>query len=219
MRIWLRLSLLVQWELTNGSLNPKISKKLRQKSSQISPFSGPTGRGQELNTNFSFSNLSGTPEISRQHPGISRQTVLFPWASKDIPNFLAPTPSRGRPMPHPKTSGPKNLGLGSFFFPGLGPFRGRSGPIPPHLTATEQRRNCPKKGQFGLMCAFWSSPRLLSPPRNGILRIFSLWKSRRKSLLDDGQITHLNCSPPNCNLIFFGLGGLAFPFFLHFPFL
>ena len=40
-------------------------------------------------------------------------------ASKDIPNFLAPTPSRGSPPPHPKISGPKRMGLGSFFFPDL----------------------------------------------------------------------------------------------------
>ena len=32
----------------------------------------------------------------------------------DIPNFLAPTPSRGSPPPHPKISGPKSLGLASF---------------------------------------------------------------------------------------------------------
>ena len=57
-----------------------------------------------------FSNFSGTP-------GISRQKVWFPWVSKDIPNFLAPTPSRGSPPPHPKISGPKCLGLGSFFLP------------------------------------------------------------------------------------------------------
>ena len=35
-----------------------------------------------------------------------------------MPNFLAPpTPSHGRPPPHPKISGPKSLDLGSFFFP------------------------------------------------------------------------------------------------------
>ena len=37
--------------------------------------------------------------------------------SRDIPNFWAPTPSRGRPPAHPKISGPKNLGLASFFLP------------------------------------------------------------------------------------------------------
>ena len=40
--------------------------------------------------------------------------VFRAWVSRDIPNFLAPTPSRGRPPPHPKISGPKSLGLGSF---------------------------------------------------------------------------------------------------------
>ena len=34
--------------------------------------------------------------------------------------FLAPTRSRGRPPPHQKISGPKSLGLGSFFLPDFG---------------------------------------------------------------------------------------------------
>ena len=38
---------------------------------------------------------------------------LVSQGSKD---FLAHPPSRGRPPPHPKLSGPKSLGLGSFFF-------------------------------------------------------------------------------------------------------
>ena len=71
-------------------------------------------RVRKLNTNFFFSNFSGTPGISRENPGMSQQKVWFPWVSEDIPNFLAPTPSLGRPPPHPKISGPKSLGLGSF---------------------------------------------------------------------------------------------------------
>ena len=71
-----------------------------------------------LNTNLFFSNFSGSPGISRQNPGISRQKVWFPWVSKDIPNFLVlPTPSRRRPPPHPKISEPKSLGLGAFCLP------------------------------------------------------------------------------------------------------
>ena len=57
------------------------------------------------------------PRTSRQNPGTSRQKSLIPWVSRDIPNFLAPTPSRGRPPPHQKISGLKSLGLGSFFVP------------------------------------------------------------------------------------------------------
>ena len=72
-------------------------------------------RGRELNTNLFFSNFSGTPGTSRQNPGISRPKVWFPCVSRDIPNFLAPTRSRGRPPPHRKISGTKSLGLGSFF--------------------------------------------------------------------------------------------------------
>ena len=52
-----------------------------------------------------------------KNPGISRQKVWFPWVSKDIPNFLAPTPLHGRPPPYLKISGPKCLRLGPFFFP------------------------------------------------------------------------------------------------------
>ena len=70
-----------------------------------------------MNTNFFFSNFSGTSGISRQNPGISRQQSLISLVSRDIQNFLAPTPSRGRLPPRPKISGPKSLGLGSFFFP------------------------------------------------------------------------------------------------------
>ena len=57
-----------------------------------------------------------SPEYPAQNPRISRRKVWFPWVSKDISNILAPTPSRGRPPPHRKISGPKSLGLGSFFF-------------------------------------------------------------------------------------------------------
>ena len=76
-------------------------------------------RGQKLNPNIFFSNFSGASGISRQNPGISRQKSLIPWVSRDIPNFLAPTPSRGRPPPHQKISGLKSLGLGSFFVPDI----------------------------------------------------------------------------------------------------
>ena len=70
-----------------------------------------------MNPNIFFSNFSGASGISRQNPRISRQKSLIPWASRDIPNFLAPTPSRGRPLPHQKISGLKSLGLCSFFVP------------------------------------------------------------------------------------------------------
>ena len=76
-----------------------------------------THRERKLNTTFFFSNFSGTSGIFRQNPGISRQQSLVSLVSRDRPNFSAPTPSHGRPPPHPKISGPKSLGLGSFFFP------------------------------------------------------------------------------------------------------
>ena len=76
-------------------------------------------RERKLNPNFFFSNFSGTPGISRRNPGISRQKSLISLVSRGIPNFLAPTPSCGRPLPHRKISGLKSLGLGSFFVPDI----------------------------------------------------------------------------------------------------
>ena len=66
---------------------------------------------------FFFSNFSGTAGISRQNPGISHQKSLISLVSRDMPNFLAPTPSSGTPLPTRKISGLKSLGLGSFFVP------------------------------------------------------------------------------------------------------
>ena len=74
-------------------------------------------RERKLNPNFFFSNFSGAPGISRRNPGMSRQKNLISLVSRGIPNFLAPTPSCGRPLPHRKISGLKSLGLGSFFVP------------------------------------------------------------------------------------------------------
>ena len=66
-------------ELTLGASSPKIHD------------SDCISRERKLNTNFFFSNFSGTPGMSRQNPRISRQKVWLPWVSKNIPNFLAPT--------------------------------------------------------------------------------------------------------------------------------
>ena len=77
----------------------------------------PSFRAKNWTLNFFFSNFLGTAGISQQNPGISHQKGLISLVLRDIPNFLAPTPSHGRPPPHPKISGPKSLRLGSFFFP------------------------------------------------------------------------------------------------------
>ena len=77
-------------------------------------FMGAWHLERKLNPNFFFSNFSGNFGISRQNPGISRQKSLISLVSRGIPNFLAPTPSCGRPPPHRKISGLKSLGLGSF---------------------------------------------------------------------------------------------------------
>ena len=73
-------------------------------------------RGPELNTIFSQT-LRTSPGYPGKSPGISRQKVRFPHVSKDIPNFLDPTPSRGRPSPNPKISGPRRFGFGFLLLP------------------------------------------------------------------------------------------------------
>ena len=67
----------------------------------------------------------------------------------------------------------RNSALEKRAFSGLiglsGPFQGRLGPIPPHLTATgeEQKLKLPRNGETALLAQlapFGRSPRLLSPP-------------------------------------------------------
>ena len=65
-------------------------------------------------------------DIPTKIPGYPAQKVWFPGFWKDIPNFLATTPSRGRPPPYPKISPPKSLALGSFFSPEIWPQLGHS---------------------------------------------------------------------------------------------
>ena len=117
--------------LVPGNRDPKADKDqkgLHKRASMIraisenyrwgrNHYSKPNIRGRELNPNIFFSNFSGASGISRQNPGISRPKSLISLVSRDVSNFLAPTPSRGRPPPHQKISGLKSLGLGSFFVP------------------------------------------------------------------------------------------------------
>ena len=80
--------------------------------------------GTKIEHNF-FLRLFGRPEdilaksrdISWQNPGTSHQKVCYSWVSRDIPSFLTPTPSRGRPPPQQKDIRLKSLGLCSFLFP------------------------------------------------------------------------------------------------------
>ena len=74
--------------------------------------------------NLFFSNFSGTSGISPQNPGISCKKVWFPWfrgTYGHIPNFSAPTPSRG--IPPPKDIWTKKFGFGFLF---LSDYRGQS---------------------------------------------------------------------------------------------
>ena len=75
------------------------------------------GNQNETQTFFSQTLRAPPAGISRQNPGISRRKSLISLVSRGIPNFLAPTPSCGRPLPTRKKSGLKSLGLGSFFVP------------------------------------------------------------------------------------------------------
>ena len=76
-------------------------------------------RGQELNTNFFSQTFRGPQGYPSKISGYPAKKSLISLVSRGIPNFLASTPSRGRPPPHRKISRPKSLGLGSFFFPEL----------------------------------------------------------------------------------------------------
>ena len=74
-------------------------------------------REPKLNPNFFSQTFRALPGYPGKIPGYPAKKVWFPWISRGIPNFLAPTPSCGRPLPHQKISGLKSLGLGSFFVP------------------------------------------------------------------------------------------------------
>ena len=78
----------------------------------------PKNRGHKIEPKHFFSQtFRALPGYPGKIPGYPAKKSLIPWVSRDIPNFLAPTPSRGRPPPHQKISGLKSLGLGSFFVP------------------------------------------------------------------------------------------------------
>ena len=57
------------------------------------------------------------PGYPSQSPGASLQRVCFPGFRGTYRTFWPPTPSRGRPPPHRKLSGPKSLSLCSFLLP------------------------------------------------------------------------------------------------------
>ena len=103
----LETSLASRWE---GVKLPRASGKSPDFPGSSPNFPGSFSenfRERKFNTNCFFSNFSGTAGISRQNPGISRQKSLISLVSRDIPNFLAPTRSRGRPLPKRKISGLK----------------------------------------------------------------------------------------------------------------
>ena len=72
-------------------------------------------RVRKLNTNFLSQAFRAPPRHPAKNPGVSRQKVWFPWVSKDIPNFLASTPSRERRPNPPEDIQTKELGFGFLF--------------------------------------------------------------------------------------------------------
>ena len=89
---------------------------------RIPEFSaGFFGRERKLNTDLLFSQtFQAPPGYPDKIPGYLAKKVWFPCFRKTYRTFRPPPHSRGRPPPHPKISGPKTLGLGSFFFSDLG---------------------------------------------------------------------------------------------------
>ena len=71
-------------------------------------------RGQKLNTKFIVSNFSDTSGISRQKSWDIPPNNLVSLGFEGHAELFGPHPSRGRPPTHPKNSGPKSLGMGSF---------------------------------------------------------------------------------------------------------
>ena len=64
-----------------------------------------------MNTNFFFSNSSGTSGISRQNPGISRQKSLISLVSRHVSNFLAPPPFMWKTPAPPENIRTQKFGL------------------------------------------------------------------------------------------------------------
>ena len=96
--------------LVSVSLFPPVSKE------KVVLVSAKIGAKNCTQTFFSQT-FRAFPGYPGKIPGYPAKKSLIPWVSRDIPNFLAPTLSRGRPPPHRKISGLKSLGLGSFFVP------------------------------------------------------------------------------------------------------
>ena len=68
---------------------------------------------------FFYQTFRALPGYPGKIPGGPAKKRLISLVSRDISNFLAPTPSRGRPLPHRKISGVKSLGLCSFLRTGF----------------------------------------------------------------------------------------------------
>ena len=77
-------------------------------------------RERKLNTNFFFSNFSGTSGISRQNPGISRPKSLISLVFEGRIELFGPHPFTWKtptPLENIRT---KKFGFGFFFLPDIG---------------------------------------------------------------------------------------------------
>ena len=84
-------------KLTKYSQNPSLVNQFSATPRGQLNWTGPIANGSDSSVSC--------PSVFCCHSARRR-------VSRDMPNFLAPTPSRGRPRPHPKVSGPKSLCLG-----------------------------------------------------------------------------------------------------------
>ena len=116
------------------------------------------GHGTRIECNFFSQSLRAPPGYPGEIPGYAATKIWFPWISKDIPNFLAPTPSRGRPPPHPRNPEQKVW---------VWVLGGRFSPEKKYL-ATPPPKNSPVRSRHP------PGPSAPPPPGNSPLLLFSI---------------------------------------------
>ena len=68
-------------------------------------------QGQKLNVNFFSQTFRATPGYPGKIPGYPARKVCFPSVSRDIPNFLAPTPFTSKTPTPPEDIQTQKLGF------------------------------------------------------------------------------------------------------------
>ena len=102
-----------------GNKRTTVSRMLCQKRDLMSPAPGLLSWGDENGTHelFLSQTFRAPPGYPGKIPGYPAKKFGFLGFGRTCRTFWPPTPSRGRPPPHSKISGPKSSGLGSLFFP------------------------------------------------------------------------------------------------------